>query len=79
MLKKGRRVKNWKRRWFILKGPRLYYYKSQHRKEKDKAGTVNLESCVIDEIKQRKDSRKVITFFSFFIYYLIKITTLYTN
>eukprot|EP01102_Stenamoeba_stenopodia_P012685 TRINITY_DN4031_c0_g1_i1.p1 TRINITY_DN4031_c0_g1~~TRINITY_DN4031_c0_g1_i1.p1 ORF type:complete len:431 (-),score=129.77 TRINITY_DN4031_c0_g1_i1:1168-2460(-) len=58
LLKKGRRVKNWKKRWFVLKGPKLYYYKKAND-ESSKKGIVHLESCIIEDLKPRPDSRRV--------------------
>lgn len=57
MIKKGRKVRNWKRRWFILKGHRLSYF----AKENDKAslGEINLETCMVDELKEREESGRV--------------------
>merc|ERR1712137_533302 len=54
MNKKGRKVRNWKRRWFVLSGHHLSYY----AKEGDKTplGEINLETCVVDELKAREES-----------------------
>jgi len=53
MTKQGGGYKSWKRRWFILKGDKLYYYKSQ--KDLDITGVVELnkESQVRKEPKKR--------------------------
>lgn len=38
-------MKNWKRRWFVLRGPILYYYENDDKlKLKD---TINLQNCQI--------------------------------
>ena len=57
MNKKGRKVRNWKRRWFVLSGHHLSYY----AKEGDKTplGEINLETCVVDELKAREESGRV--------------------
>lgn len=57
MSKKGRKVRNWKRRYFILKGHTLSYF----AKEGDKAalGDINLETCMVDELKEREESGRV--------------------
>ena len=57
MTKKGRKVRNWKKRWFTLKGHRLSYF----GKETDKTplGEINLETCMVDELKEREGSGRV--------------------
>lgn len=54
MSKKGRKVRNWKTRWFSLRGNKLLYY----AKESDKTplGEINLETCVVEELKEREES-----------------------
>jgi len=41
MTKQGGSVKSWKRRWFILKGPNLYYFKAS-RPETEMQGVIEL-------------------------------------
>jgi hypothetical protein len=59
--KKGRKVRNWKKRWFVLKGSRLCYYKTPSDGEKDQSalGEINLETCVVDELKEREGIGRV--------------------
>jgi hypothetical protein len=44
--KRGRLHKNWKRRWFVLRGNRLEYFTQKHHKHK---GTIALATCVVRE------------------------------
>ena len=57
MTKKGRKVRNWKRRWFVLKGHYLSYFAKET--EKTPLGEINLETCMIDELKEREESGRV--------------------
>ena len=57
MNKKGRKVRNWKRRWFLLKGNQLSYFNKEL--EKTPLGEINLETCMIDELKEREESGRV--------------------
>jgi len=45
LTKQGGRVKNWKRRWFVLKDNRMYYYKSP--KDGNPLGFIPLERCAM--------------------------------
>lgn len=44
LVKEGRIHKNWKKRWFILRGAKLAYHTAQTRKLK---GTLDLETCLV--------------------------------
>eukprot|EP01028_Stygiella_incarcerata_P010919 TRINITY_DN592_c0_g1_i1.p2 TRINITY_DN592_c0_g1~~TRINITY_DN592_c0_g1_i1.p2 ORF type:complete len:273 (-),score=77.09 TRINITY_DN592_c0_g1_i1:1252-2070(-) len=46
LFKRGRLHKNWKRRWFVLRGNRLEYFTQKHHKHK---GTIALDTCVVRE------------------------------
>ena len=49
----GEKIKNWKRRWFMLKGHLIYYFSSEF--EDPPLGILNLKDSVIsDEIKGKK-------------------------
>lgn len=54
MTKQGGKVKTWKKRWFLLKGSSLYYYKS--KRDNDVTGAIELtkESFVKREEKKKK-------------------------
>jgi len=54
LTKQGGSVKTWKKRWFVLKGNRLYYFKS--RKDQDVTGIIELtkDSFVKKEEKKKK-------------------------
>ena len=60
MSKKGRKVRNWKKRWFVLKGNKLSYFNKEG--EKNALGEINLETCMIDELKEREESGRVFIF-----------------
>jgi hypothetical protein len=57
MSKKGRKVRNWKRRWFVLKGNKLSYFAKET--EKTPLGEINIETCILDELKEREESGRV--------------------
>jgi hypothetical protein len=59
LTKKGRKVRNWKKRWFVLQGRYLRYYKSENTKISEKLGEINLETCVVEELKHREESLRV--------------------
>jgi len=52
--KQGGKIKTWKRRWLVLKGNTLYYFKT--KKDRDVTGTVELtkDSFIRKEKKERK-------------------------
>lgn len=60
MNKKGRKVRNWKKRFFVLKGNKLSYYGKEN--DKTPLGDINLETCMIDELKEREESGRVCIF-----------------
>ena len=53
MSKKGRKVRNWKTRWFSLRGNKLLY--SAKESDKTPLGEINLETCVVEELKEREE------------------------
>jgi len=52
-------VRNWKTRWFVLQGRYLRYYKSENPKISEKLGEINIETCVVEELKHREESLRV--------------------
>jgi len=59
MTKCGGSVKNWKRRWFILKGNRLYYFKD--KKDKKATGVISLSrESFAKEDNQKKPGKACI-------------------
>eukprot|EP00027_Filamoeba_sp_ATCC50430_P005885 CAMPEP_0168549994 /NCGR_PEP_ID=MMETSP0413-20121227/5401_1 /TAXON_ID=136452 /ORGANISM="Filamoeba nolandi, Strain NC-AS-23-1" /LENGTH=505 /DNA_ID=CAMNT_0008580421 /DNA_START=114 /DNA_END=1628 /DNA_ORIENTATION=- len=49
LVKQGHFVKNWKNRWFVLKGEKLFYFKTKPQNESDRpAGSVNLKNCIVN-------------------------------
>lgn len=61
LTKQGGSWKNWKRRWFVLKGDSLYYFKTQ--KDVEETGIIELtrESVARDEPKKKKYAFSVAT------------------
>ncbi|XP_077980682.1 cytohesin-2-like isoform X2 [Glandiceps talaboti] len=55
LLKQGGRVRNWKRRWFILTDNCLYYF--EYTTDKEPRGIIPLENLLVKEIDS-KESRK---------------------
>ncbi|BFZ03664.1 hypothetical protein BsWGS_06704 [Bradybaena similaris] len=52
LMKQGGRVKNWKRRWFILNDNCLYYF--QYTTDKEPKGIIPLENIQVREVPQEK-------------------------
>jgi len=62
LTKQGGLVKNWKRRWFVLKGDKIYYFKAQT--DQDVTGVIELSSkskVKKDEIKGKNNLFSVST------------------
>jgi len=55
MHKKGRKVRNWKHRWFVLKGSKFSYF-AKEANDKTVLGEINIETCIVDELKEREES-----------------------
>lgn len=47
LYKEGRVRKTWKRRWFVLHGSTLSYFKSPDKNDQKPKGTISLETCVL--------------------------------
>eukprot|EP01094_Clydonella_sp_ATCC50884_P019056 TRINITY_DN3643_c0_g1_i3.p1 TRINITY_DN3643_c0_g1~~TRINITY_DN3643_c0_g1_i3.p1 ORF type:complete len:525 (-),score=166.55 TRINITY_DN3643_c0_g1_i3:1269-2738(-) len=56
LTKKGRKVRNWKKRWCIVQGKYLSYYLSPSAKAAEKKGEINLGTCIIEELSHREES-----------------------
>lgn len=54
-MKEGRRVKSWKRRYFVLRGGKLSYFKNENKNENDLKGSMEIEGCEAKYIGQRTD------------------------
>jgi len=53
--KRGHFVKNWKQRWFILKGDRLYYFRDKPDSRLDRpAGIIMLKNCQVKRFSADK-------------------------
>merc|ERR1711934_324308 len=55
LTKQGGSIKTWKKRWFVLKGDTLYYFKTQ--KDPEQTGEIKLEKttkCTNEGKKKRK-------------------------
>eukprot|EP01114_Cavostelium_apophysatum_P022806 TRINITY_DN8379_c0_g1_i1.p1 TRINITY_DN8379_c0_g1~~TRINITY_DN8379_c0_g1_i1.p1 ORF type:complete len:588 (-),score=142.77 TRINITY_DN8379_c0_g1_i1:130-1893(-) len=52
LTKQGGRVKNWKRRWFVIRDNRMYYYKSA--KEQEPQGFIPIEQCCVRFVSNGK-------------------------
>lgn len=57
LTKQGGRVKNWKRRWFVLKDNRLYYYKRPN--DVNAQGFIPLTRCVVKAAEVKKNCFKI--------------------
>lgn len=60
LVKEGRFIRSWKKRWFVLQGDSLQYFTATNRKLK---GTIKLESCVVKpaDRKDKKECLELIT------------------
>merc|ERR1711879_36762 len=56
LTKKGAKVKNWKRRWFVLKGDTLYYYKT--RTDLEQKGEIQINTSTSCTMEGKKDDGK---------------------
>mmetsp|Transcript_6443 Transcript_6443/g.19522 ORF Transcript_6443/g.19522 Transcript_6443/m.19522 type:complete len:1618 (-) Transcript_6443:166-5019(-) len=54
--KQGGRVKNWKKRWFILRNTTLYYFTSAQAN--DQAGSIPLHACSVSRSQGTSSGRK---------------------
>jgi len=54
LTKQGGSIKTWKRRWFVLKGSTLYYFKTKQDAEETGRIDLGADSTVADEPKKRK-------------------------
>mmetsp|Transcript_36493 Transcript_36493/g.91470 ORF Transcript_36493/g.91470 Transcript_36493/m.91470 type:complete len:460 (-) Transcript_36493:145-1524(-) len=55
LTKQGGSIKTWKKRWFVLKGDTLYYFKTQ--KDQDVTGVIKVDSsteCKLEPQKRKK-------------------------
>jgi len=43
----------------VLQGRYLRYYKSENPKISEKLGEINIETCVVEELKHREESLRV--------------------
>jgi len=54
--KRGHFVKNWKQRWFILKGDKLYYFRDKPDSRLDRpAGIIYLKGCGLNRMQSDKN------------------------
>jgi hypothetical protein len=53
MTKQGGKIKTWKKRWFVLKGNFLHYFKT--KKDKDVTGTIDVNQITL--IKTQEDDK----------------------
>lgn len=61
LIKQGGSIKTWKKRWFVLKGDTLWYFKSQ--KELEQTGSIKLEPTTVCQLEPSK-KKKGCYFFS---------------
>lgn len=61
LTKQGGSIKTWKKRWFVLKGDTLWYFKSQ--KEQEQTGSIKLEPSTVCQLEPGK-KKKGCHFFS---------------
>ena len=54
LTKQGGSIKTWKRRWFVLKGSTLYYFKTKQDTEETGRIDLGADSTVADEPKKKK-------------------------
>ncbi|KAL0477403.1 plekstrin domain protein [Acrasis kona] len=56
LTKQGQRVKNWKKRYFVLRGSILEYYKSDSTNEGDLMGKINIKGkCLVKYVGEVQD------------------------
>eukprot|EP00698_Gefionella_okellyi_P005550 TRINITY_DN15058_c0_g1_i1.p1 TRINITY_DN15058_c0_g1~~TRINITY_DN15058_c0_g1_i1.p1 ORF type:complete len:1261 (-),score=433.54 TRINITY_DN15058_c0_g1_i1:71-3853(-) len=56
LTKQGGAIKTWKKRWFLLKGPQLFYYKTQ--KDHEPVGTILLRGATVKSGVDKEAGRK---------------------
>lgn len=56
LTKQGGKIKTWKRRWFVLKGDTLYYFKSPT--DRDKTGSITVETGSICKLEVENKKKK---------------------
>jgi len=56
LTKQGGSIKTWKRRWFVLKGDTVYYYKNQ--KDPGQAGEIKLEATTVCQSEPGMNKKK---------------------
>jgi len=57
LLKQGHVRKNWKKRWFVLQGDMLFYFKT--KEDPIPISYIPLTDCVITEIYARKNTLRI--------------------
>jgi hypothetical protein len=57
LIKQGKIVRSWKRRWFVLTGSTLYYFKSKG--DAEAAGAIPLQRCTVHVNRAKKYSFEV--------------------
>jgi Ran GTPase-activating protein (RanGAP) involved in mRNA processing and transport len=54
LIKEGQKVKNWRKRYFVLRGSKLYYFKNDKKLESDLKGTFDIYGCEVRYRGERK-------------------------
>lgn len=56
--KEGHRVKNWKKRYFVLRGGKLYYFASDKKLDSERKGTFDILGCEVRYLGERNDNEE---------------------
>lgn len=56
--KEGHRVKNWKKRYFVLRGGKLYYFASDKKLDSERKGTFDVVGCEVRYLGVRNDTEE---------------------
>jgi Ran GTPase-activating protein (RanGAP) involved in mRNA processing and transport len=56
LIKEGQKVKNWRKRYFVLRGSKLYYFKNDKKLESDLKGTFDIYGCEVRYRGERKQT-----------------------